>query len=86
MSKGAYKYSEMSGAKCVSTSKSPLKSAQGKMSSAHGVVPKNTNNNMTQNVGNSVGHGCRSFRSGLPGEAGYKGGGTVHAKQPKRGD
>lgn len=82
MSKGAYRYSEV-GQKCLSTSKGPLKSAQGRMSIAHGVVPKNTNNNMNQNVGNSVGSKCRGFRSGIIGEAGYKGGGTSHAKLPK---
>lgn len=82
MSKGAYKYNEV-GSKCMSTSKGPLKSAQGKMSSAHGVVSKNTNNNMTQNVGNSVGVKCRGFKSGPIGEAGYTGGSTAHGKQPK---
>lgn len=81
MSKGAYKYSEV-GSKCMSSSRGILKSAQGKMSSAHGVVPKNTNNNMTQNAGNAIGSKCRGFRSGIPGEAGYKGGGTAHVKQP----
>lgn len=83
MSKGAYKYSDVSGSKCMSSSKGAMVKAQGKMSSAHGTNGQSTNNNMQQNAGNSVGHSTRTFRSGLLGEAGYKGGGTAHAKQPK---
>lgn len=87
MSKGAYKYSEVaSGSKCMSSSKGKLTSASGKMSAAHGTNGQSKDNNMNQNAKGAVGAYCRSFRSGIPGEAGYKGGGTAHAKQPKRGD
>lgn len=82
MSKGPYRYSEISGSKCMSPSQGALKRGQGKMSSAHGTNGQSKSNNMNQNVGNSVGAGCRPFRSGLPGKAGYDGGGTAHAKQP----
>ncbi len=81
MSKGAYKY-EGAGTKCMSGSRGKLTSARGKMSAAHGTNGQSKDNNMNQNVGNSVGAGCRGFRSGIPGEAGYKGGSTAHAKQP----
>lgn len=71
MSKGAYKYSDQSGAKCMSKSHGVLKSAQGKMSSSHGVVPKNTHNNMDQGGTNQkIGQNCRGFKHGIPGEAG----------------
>jgi hypothetical protein len=82
MPKGAFKYSEISGSKCMSKSQGILKSAQGKMSSAHGVVPCNTKNNMTINAGNAVGHGCRPFRSGLLPTA-APGHGAGHKSQPK---
>lgn len=70
----------------MSPSQGALKRGQGKMSSAHGTNGQSKSNNMNQNIGNSVGSGVRGFKSGLMGEAGYKGGGTAHAKQTKRGD
>lgn len=84
MSKGAFRYSDVApGAKCMSSTRGALKTAQGRMSSAHGVVKPDHNNNMNQGGSNRVGADCRGFKSGIPGEAGYKGGGTAHGKQPK---
>lgn len=85
MGKGPYKYSEISGSTCMSPSQGALKRAQGKMSATHGTHGGSKSNNMNQNVGNSVGSKCRTFHSGPRGEAGFKGGSTAHAKQPKRG-
>lgn len=85
--KGAYTYSEVgSGEKCMPSSRGKLTSAKGKMSSAHGTNGQSTDNNMNQNAKGAVGAYCRTFVKGIPGEAGYKGGGTAHAKQTKRGD
>lgn len=83
MSKGAYRYSDISGSKCMSSSRSKLTSAKGKMSSAHGTNGQSKDNNMSQNGSGAIGHGCRTFKNGLLGKAGYDGGGTAHAKQPK---
>ncbi len=83
MAKGPYKYSEISGSKCMSSSKGALTKAQGKMSGAHGVVPKNSKTNMDYNTGGyRIGAGCRTFRSGLLGPAGG-GHGAGHASQPR---
>lgn len=66
----------------MSTSKAGL-TGTGRMSSAHGTTGQSKNNNMNRNNSDAIGKGCRTFRSGIPGEAGYKGGGTAQAKQPK---
>lgn len=81
MSKGPYRASEgFSGSKAMTRSGGALKSAQGKMSSAHGVVPKNTHNNMTQNASGAVGSCCPTFSKSSYRQAGPKNFG--HAKQP----
>jgi len=84
MAKGPFKATEVfTGSKGMSPSKGALKSAQGKMSSAHGVVPKNSNTNMDKNTGGyRIGSGTRTFRSGLL-PAAAPGHGAGHAGQPK---
>lgn len=76
MSKGAYKYE---GGKCMSSSKSGL-TGTGKMSSAHGLNSGNPTKGLRHPEGR-VGKGS-PFKSGIPSEAGYKGGSTAHANQP----
>lgn len=80
MSKGAFNYHEV-GAKRMSSSHGMLKSAQGKMSHAHGVVPKNTHNNMDQGGKDRIGEHCRGFKRGEIGSAGPEHFGEH--KQPK---
>lgn len=79
-SKGAFPYP----GQCMSKSR-PNLTGSGKMKSSHGTTGGSKTNNMNQHVGNSVGHGCRPFKSGSYKQAGYSGGATKHAKQPKRG-
>jgi len=84
MSKGPFKATEVfAGSKGLSCKAGALTSARGKMSCAHGVVPKNSNTNMDKNTGGyRIGAGTRTFRSGLL-PAAAPGHGAGHAKQPK---
>lgn len=80
--KGAFRY-EGAGTKCMSSSKGPLKSAQGKMSSAHGTTGQSKNNNMDHNTGGyRIGSGTRTFHhNGIKQHSGVKGD-TQQASQP----
>ena len=77
MSKGSFTYGA---GKRMSSSKSGL-TGSGKMSSAHGLNSGNSTKGMRHAEGR-VGAGCPGFKSGIPSDAGYKGGGTAHADQP----
>lgn len=78
MAKGALPYT----GRCMSKSKALL-TGSGKMSSAHGLNTGNKYHGVRNAGETTVGKNVRSFKSGLPGKAGYDGGGTAHAKQPK---
>jgi len=58
--------------KSISRTKGPLKTNQGKMSSAHGTTGQSKSNNMNQGGKNTVGAGSRTFSSGNYRQAGLK--------------
>lgn len=78
MAKGAFTYGA---GKRMSSSKSGL-TGSGRMSGAHGLNSGNPTKGMRHPEGR-VGADCGTFKSGIPSEAGYKDGGTAHAKQPQ---
>lgn len=80
MSKGPYKYSEIGG-KSLSCSR-PNMSGKGKMSSAHGVVPRGPAKGMT-NAEGRLGASTRAFKSVLSDTTGGCKDGARHASQPK---
>lgn len=79
---GGYKYNEVSGSRCLPTSRGALTKGQGKMSSAHGTNGQSKDNNMNQNAKDAVGSDCRGFRHGIPGEAHARTPVAGHADQP----
>lgn len=80
MSKGAFKYE---GGKRMSGSQGALKSAQGKMSSAHGTNGQSKNNNMDKNTGGyRIGSGTRTFKDQAYPMAGPNKPYPKHAGQP----
>ena len=81
MSKGPYKYSEISGSKSLATSR-PNMSGKGRMSGAHGVVPRGPTKGMT-NAEGRLGATTRAFKSVLSETTGGCKDGTRHASQPK---
>lgn len=82
MSKGPYKYSEVTGSKCMSSAKGPLKNGTGKMSSAHGQHGGSKSHNMNQGGGNKIGKGTRTFKHEAYPSAGPKRSYPGHASQP----
>lgn len=81
MAKGPYKAREtLTGSKCLSTSR-PNLTNQGKMSSAHGVVPSGPTKGMRHPEGR-IGAGTRGFKSNLSSTTGGIKGGPKHASQP----
>ncbi len=61
--KGAYKYSEMSGSKCMSKTSAGFKTTGPKMSSAHGTNGESKDHNMGHNTGGYlIGKGTRTFK------------------------
>lgn len=80
MGKGAFTYGAD---KCMSSSRGPLKTNQGRMSSAHGTNGQSKNNNMSHNTGGDrIGSGTRTFKSGDYCQAGPTKPYPKHAGQP----
>lgn len=83
MSKGAYKYSEMSGSKCMPKGHMPQKSGTHRMSAEHGLNSGDATKGL-RNVEGRVGAGVKGFEKGSYRLAGpVDGGGAGHSKQSK---
>lgn len=68
-SHGAFKFNEAAHSRSMPKEHYKVNNGS-RMSGAHGTNGQSHNNNMDQHCGDRIGHGKRSFKHGIPGEAG----------------